>query len=70
MLEGGVLGGDPLDGLLGPLGFEVADLAKEFADAGALGQDLGVGGLESVLGVWCPFAPGCLAFGVLLDEDP
>src|SRR6266498_3767065 len=44
LLQGGVLGGDPLDGFLGPFGFQVADLAEEFADAGALGEDLGVGG--------------------------
>ena len=36
LFEGGVLGGDALDGLLGPLGFQVPDLAEEFADAGAL----------------------------------
>jgi hypothetical protein len=44
LLQGGVLGGDPLDGFLGSFGFQVADLAEEFADAGALGEDLGVGG--------------------------
>jgi len=38
---GGVLGGDPLDGLLRPLGLQVADLTEEFTDAGALGEDLG-----------------------------
>jgi hypothetical protein len=43
LLAGGVLGGDAGDGLLGPLGFEVADLAEEPGDAGALGEDLGVG---------------------------
>jgi len=43
LLERGVLGGDPLDGLFGPLGFQVPDLAEKFADAGALGGDLGVG---------------------------
>ena len=34
MLEGGVLGGDPLDGALGPLGFQVADLPEEFQPQG------------------------------------
>jgi hypothetical protein len=72
LFEGGVLGGDPLDGFLGPLGLQVADLAKEFTDAGALGGDLGVGGLERVLGVECPLAPGRLGFVVGVDErlDP
>src|SRR6266508_3384319 len=32
LLERGVLGGDPLDGLLGPFGFQVPDLAEELAD--------------------------------------
>jgi hypothetical protein len=45
---------------LSPLGFQVADLAEELADAGALGEDLGVGGLEGVLGVQCPLPPGRL----------
>jgi hypothetical protein len=56
LFEGGVLGGDALDGLLGPLGFEVADAAEDFADAGALGEDLGVGRLEPLLdpaGLFC-----------------
>ena len=35
----GVFGGDPGDGLLGPLGLEVSDLAEQLADAGALGDD-------------------------------
>ncbi len=34
LFEGGVLGGDALDGFLGPLGLKVADLAQELADAG------------------------------------
>ncbi|MEJ8654522.1 hypothetical protein WKI65_42435 [Streptomyces sp. MS1.AVA.3] len=42
-LERGVLGSDPLDGLLGPFGLQVTDLAEKFTDAGALGEDLGVG---------------------------
>ncbi|WP_158888102.1 hypothetical protein [Amycolatopsis anabasis] len=51
LLERGVLRGDPLDGFLGPFGLQVADLGEEFADAGALGEDLDVGGFEGVLGV-------------------
>src|SRR6266571_1788094 len=43
LLEGGVLGGDALDGLLGPFGFQVPDLTQEISDAGALRDDLGVG---------------------------
>ena len=37
----GVLGGDPRDGFLGPLGLQVADLAEQLADAFALRADLG-----------------------------
>ena len=66
LFEGGVLGGDALDRVLGPLGFQVADLAEEFADAGALGEDLGVGGLERVLGVECAFPPGRLVLASCL----
>jgi hypothetical protein len=58
LLERGVLGGDPLDGFLGPFGLQVADLAEELADTGALGEDLGVGGLERVFGVQCAFPIG------------
>src|SRR5664279_5438266 len=47
------------DGVLCPLRVDVADAAEEFADADALGEDLGVGGLERVLGVERPFTPGC-----------
>jgi hypothetical protein len=46
LLERGVLGGDPLDGFLRPFGLQVPDLAEELADAGALGGDLVVGGLD------------------------
>jgi hypothetical protein len=70
LLEGGVLGGDPLDCLLGPFGLQVPDLAEELADAGALGEDLGTGGLEGALGVQGPLAPCCLALVVLRVEDP
>jgi hypothetical protein len=54
LLEGGVLRGDPLDGFFSSFGLQVADLTEEFADAGALGEDLGVGGFEGVLGVEGP----------------
>jgi hypothetical protein len=36
----------------------VAELAEQFADAGSLGADLGVCGLERPLGVWGTTA-GC-----------
>jgi hypothetical protein len=62
-------GGDPLNGFLGPFGFQVADLAEEFADAGALGEDLSVGGLEGVLGVQGPLVLGRLALLVLVGEQ-
>jgi hypothetical protein len=58
LFEGGVLGGDPLDSILCPFGFEIADAAKENADASALGEDLGVGALKRVLGVEGPLTPG------------
>jgi hypothetical protein len=54
--------------LLGPFGFQVADLAEELADAAALGGDLCVRHLECVLGVQSAFTPGCLAFVVLVGE--
>ena len=68
LFEGGVLGGDPGDGLFGPLGLQVSDLAEELADAGPLGEDLGVGGLECVLGVQRPLPPGRLLLVVLGGE--
>ena len=58
LFEGGVLGGDLLDGILCPFSFQVADAAEELADAGALGADLGVSCLERVLGVESPLTPG------------
>jgi hypothetical protein len=58
LFEGGVLGGDPLDVILCPFGFQVTDLAEEFANTGALGADLGVSCLERVLGVESPLTPG------------
>src|SRR5260370_20435489 len=65
LFEGGVLGGDALDGLLRPLGFQVPDLAEEFADPGALLDDLGVGGFQRVFGVEGAFPPGRFLPGVL-----
>ena len=58
LFEGGVLGDDPLDGILCPFGFQIADAPEEFADASALSEDLGVGGLECVLGAEGPLTPG------------
>jgi hypothetical protein len=57
LLHRGVHGGDPLDGLAGKFGFSIAELAEQLPDAGALGVDLGVGGLERVFGVERPFPP-------------
>lgn len=65
LFERGVLGGDALDGLLGPFGFQVPDLAQEISDAGALGDDLGAGGLQGVFGVEGAFPPGRFLPGVL-----
>jgi hypothetical protein len=42
--------GDSLDGILCPFDLQVADPAEEFADARALGEDLGVSRLERVFG--------------------
>lgn len=57
LLERGVLRADALNPVLGPVRFEVTDAAEEFADACALGDDLGGGGLEPVLGVERPLTP-------------
>ena len=65
LFEGGVLGGDALDGPLGPLGLQVPDLAEELAEAGPLLKDLGVGRLERFLGVEGALAPGRLLLGAL-----
>jgi hypothetical protein len=35
LFEGGVLGGDPLNSILCPFGFHIADVAKKLADASA-----------------------------------
>ena len=58
LFEGGVLGGDPLDGILCPFGFQIANAAEEFAEAVALCEDLGEGVLERVLGVEGLLTPG------------
>ncbi|MEV7288734.1 hypothetical protein AB0O01_30035 [Streptomyces sp. NPDC093252] len=70
LLEGCVLGGDPLDDLLSPLGLQVAYMAEEFTDACPLSEDLGVGSLTALLAVQRAFAPGCVAFVVLLSDRP
>ena len=41
LFECGVLGGDALDRILSPLGFQVSDAAEEFSDTRALGEDFG-----------------------------
>src|SRR3974377_901936 len=64
-----VLGAETGDGFLGLFGLQVPDLAEELADAGALGEDLVVGGLERVLGVQRPFAPDGLALVILGAAD-
>ena len=55
---------------LGPFGFQVTNLTEEFIDAGPLSEDLGLGSLEALLGIQRAFAPGRLAFVVLLGERP
>jgi len=64
LFEGGVLGGDALDGVLGPVGLQVADLAQKIADAFTLLDDLGVRGLERVFGIERSFPPGRFLPGV------
>jgi hypothetical protein len=58
LFKSGVLGGDSLDVIACPFGFQVADLAEQFANAVALKQNLRVGGLECVLGIEGPLTPG------------
>jgi hypothetical protein len=50
----------PLNSILCPFGFQIADAAKEHSDASALGEVLGVGALKRVLGVEGPLTPGGL----------
>jgi hypothetical protein len=57
-----------LDRRFGPFGLQIADLAEECTDAGALGEDLAMGGVEGVLGTECPLAPGRLAPVVLVAD--
>lgn len=64
LLECGVLGGEPLERVVVALVLGIAELAEQFADAGALGADLGVSGLEGLLGVERPLPPGCLGMVV------
>ncbi|WP_333764300.1 hypothetical protein [Streptomyces sp. IBSBF 2390] len=59
-LEGGVLGVDPLQSPLRQVVFEVADLAEEFGDVGALDADLALGLGECLFGVEGSFSPGRL----------
>ena len=47
----------------------VAELAEQLADAAALGADLGVGGLEGLLGVQRPLLPGRLGLGVAVSRS-
>ena len=68
LFEVGVLGGDALDGSLGPFGLQVPDLAEELAEPGALLEDLGVRGFEGVLGVEGAFPPGRFLLGLICPE--
>jgi hypothetical protein len=68
LLESGVLRGDPLDGFFGPFGLQVTDLAEEFTDAGALSEDLRIGGFEGVFGVERPLAPRGLVLVVQIGQ--
>ena len=67
LLEDGVLGGEPLECVVVMLALGVAELAEQLADAGALGADLCVGGLERLLGVQRPLLPGRLGLGVAVS---
>jgi hypothetical protein len=58
LFERGVLRGDPLDVILCPFSLQIADAAEEFAEAVALGKDLGVGGLKRIFSVEGPLPPG------------
>jgi hypothetical protein len=58
LFKRGVLGGDSLDVIACPFGFQVANLAEQFANAVALKQNLRAGGLECVLGIEGPLTPG------------
>jgi hypothetical protein len=60
LLKSGVFGGEPLECVVVMLALGVAETAEQLADAGALGADLGVGGLECLLGVQRPLLPGRL----------
>lgn len=60
-----VLRVDSLDGVGGEVDFEVADAAQELADLVSLTADLGVRGLEGVLGVKRAVLPGPALSGVM-----
>src|SRR5712691_10990063 len=64
LLERGVLGIDPLDGVVGEFAFGVAELPEQLSDAGALGAYLGAGGFQGVFGVERPLAPRRLGLSV------
>lgn len=68
LLEGGVLRGNQLDCFFGPFGLQVTDLAEEDADASALREDLGIRGLDGVLGIERPLPLCRLVLLVLVDE--
>src|SRR5262249_49294835 len=65
LLEYGVLLSEALGGAFGVLGLQVADLPEEDADPFALSVDLGVCGLEGVLGVEGALMPGRFALRVV-----
>jgi hypothetical protein len=56
---------DSLDGVGGEVDFEVPDAAQELADLVSLAADLGVRGLEGVLGVKRAVLPGAALSGVM-----
>ncbi|MER6838889.1 hypothetical protein ABT320_33805 [Streptomyces cellulosae] len=60
VLEGGVLGGQLLDGLAGDHLVEVAELAHEFTDPLTLSEDLLLAACQLGLGVQGPLPPGRL----------
>ncbi|MFJ5688097.1 hypothetical protein [Streptomyces sp. NPDC093099] len=68
LLQRGVLGDDALEGALGEVVFEVADLAEEFCDVGALGADFALGLGECVFGVERTFLPGGLGAAAAVGD--
>ena len=57
LFEGGVLGDQSLNSILGYVSFQIADFADQFSDGVALREDFVVGGLETIFGVECAFTP-------------